>query len=264
MKPFDCHCHLYDEKFDADREKVIADSKKVLSGMVVVGENPDTNREIFKLVQKYPDFIFAGYGIHPTHAHEFSDSDIENEIKWIKKNKPACIGEVGLDMFWVKMKLPKEIGIKKADEAWEKQKKVFKLFIKLADELKIPLNIHSRWATGEVVKILEKEKPKKAILHAFSGSVAEAQRAVKLGYLVSIGNTIAYAEQKQDIAKHIDLKHLLVETDSPVLAPVKGERNQPKNISLVVKEIARIKKISELKVIEETNRNFGDMFGVKT
>ncbi|MFH0868694.1 MAG: TatD family hydrolase [archaeon] len=262
MKPFDCHNHLYDEKFDADRDKVIEQARKVLSGIVVVGENPETNRKILELKKKYPNFIFAGYGIHPTYAHEFSDKEIEDEIKWIKKQKPACIGEVGLDMFWVKMKLPKDIGIKKADEAWEKQKKVFEKFIQLADELKIPLNVHSRWATKQVIEILEKNKAKKVILHSFSGSLAEAKRAADLGYLISIGNTITFREEKRKIAEHLDLKYLLLETDSPALAAKQGERNQPKNISLVVKEIARIKKISEQEVIEITNENFKEMFGI--
>jgi len=261
MKPFDCHCHLYDEKFDADRGKVIEQARKVLSGIVVVGETPETNRKIAKLVSENKGFLFAGYGIHPTYAHEFSNSEVEAETKWIKKNKPVCIGEVGLDMFWVKMKLPKVIGIKKADEAWEKQKKVFELFIALASELKIPLNVHSRWATKQVIEILQKNNAKKVILHSFSGSLAEAKRAADMGYLISIGNTIVSREEKRKIAEHLELKHLLLETDSPALAAKAGERNQPKNISLVAKEIASIKKISELKVIEETNKNFKEMFG---
>jgi len=264
MKPFDCHCHINDPAFNADRDKVIADSKKVLSGIVVVGSNPKSNRKILELKEKYPDFIFAGYGIHPTDAHEFSDKEVDDEIKWIKKQNPACIGEVGLDMFWVKMKLPKEIGIKKADEAWEKQKKLFEKFIKLAKELDSPINIHSRWATKQVIELLEKNKAKKVILHAFSGSLAEGKRAVNLGYKISIGNTIAFAEQKKELAEHLDIKDILLETDSPCLSAKQGERNVPANVLAVAKEIAKIKKISESKVIEETNKNFREMFNVKT
>jgi len=260
MKPFDAHCHLYDKKFDADRDEVIEKAKKVLSGIVVVGEKPESNRQILKLKEDYGKFWLMGFGIHPEFAHEFSNSEIEAELKWIKKNKPDCIGEVGLDYMWIKQVLPKQIGIKKADAAWSKQQKVFETFIQFADELGLPLNIHSRWATSQVVEFLEKLRPEKAILHAFSGNLAEAKRASKLGYKISIGNTVAYSEQKRDLAKHLPLSDLLIETDSPVLAPVKGERNEPSNLTLVVKEIAKIKNVKEAKVIEETNKNFKELF----
>ena len=258
MKPFDCHTHIYSDKFSVDFEQVLARAKRVLSGIIVVGEGPESNRKIASIVKANPKFLFAGHGIHPEYAHEFSEKQVEEEISWIKKQKPACIGEVGLDYMWIKRVLPKQIGIKKADEAWAKQKKVFERFIGLADELKIPLNIHSRWATKHVVETLEKLKPEKAILHAFSGSAAEARRAVALGYKISIGTSIMYAEQKKDLVERLDLRDLLLETDSPVLAPVKGERNEPANIQLVVKEIARIKNVSEKEVVKATNNNVSE------
>ncbi|MBI2040520.1 MAG: TatD family hydrolase [DPANN group archaeon] len=262
MKPFDCHTHIYDDAFSADFEQMISQAKKVLSGIIVVGEGPESNRKITKLVNDNPEFLFAGYGIHPEFAHEFTEKEIGEEIKWIKKQKPVCIGEVGLDMMWIKRVLPKQIGIKKADEAWPKQQKVFERFIELADELKIPLNIHSRWATKHVIETLEKLKPKKAILHAFSGSAAEARRAVALGYKISLGTSIMYAEQKQNLAKRLPLDTLLLETDSPVLAPVRGQRNEPANVALVVKEIARLKCVSEAEVIEATNKSVKEIFNI--
>jgi TatD DNase family protein len=255
MKPFDVHCHLYDESFDKDRDNVIEKAKKVLSGVLVAGENPLTNRKIIDLAKNYPKFWHSALGFHPTEIHKFTDEEIENEIRWIKKQKPIAISEIGLDFMVIKRD--------KLDEfAKMRQIEWFERFLKLADELKVPAIIHSRWATKQVVEILEDLKPKKAILHAFSGTVKEAERALKLGYKISIGNTIAYAEQKQDLAKHIDLKHLLVETDSPVLAPQKGERNEPANVLLVVKEIARIKGITEKEVIEATNKNVKELFNI--
>lgn len=255
MKPFDVHCHLYDESFDKDRDSVIAKAKKVLSGIVIAGENPETNRKIIELAQKYPKFCYPSLGFHPTEIHKFTDEEIEEEIKWIKKQKPLAISEIGLDFMVIKRD--------KLDEfAKMRQIEWFERFLKLADELKVPAIIHSRWATKQVVEILEDLKPKKAILHAFSGTNKEAERALKLGYKISIGNTIAYAEQKQELVKALPIEAFMLETDSPVLAPVKGARNEPSNIMLVVKEIARIKNIPEDKVIEITNKNVKDLFGI--
>ncbi len=255
MKAFDVHCHLYDKSFDRDRDIVVARAKKILFGILNAGENPETNRKVLALEKKYPEFCFSAFGFHPMQIHKFSDEEIEAELKWIKKQKPAAISEIGLD-FAV-------LSRENLDEtAKMRQIKWFERFLQLADELKVPVIIHSRWATKHVVEILEKLKTKKAVLHAFSGTLKEAERALKLGCKISIGNTIAYAEQKQELVKHLPLDAFCLETDSPVLAPVKGERNEPANISLVVKEIARIKGIEEKEVIEAANKNIKELLGI--
>lgn len=254
MKAFDVHCHLYDESFDKDRDSVISKAKKVLSGVIVAGENPETNRKILKLEKKYPKFWYSAYGIHPTSIYNLTDEEITEEIKWIKTQKPIAISEIGLDFAIIKRE--------KQDEfARMRQIEWFERFIELAKELDIPAIVHSRWATKQIVEILEELKPKKAILHAFSGTVKEAERALKLGYKFSIGNTVAYAEQKRELVKALPIEAMMLETDSPVLAPKPGERNEPSNITLVISEIAKIKKISEDKVIEATNKNVKELFG---
>lgn len=255
MKPFDVHCHIYDERFDADRDKVIERAKKVLSGVLVAGENPSSNRKIIELNKKYPKFCFVSLGIHPTEIHKFSDKEIEAEIKWIKTQKPLAISEIGLDFMIIERD--------KLDESTKiRQMEWFERFLKLADELKIPAIIHSRWAAKPVVEILEKTKHKKAILHAFPGTNEEADRALKLGCKFSMGNNVAHSEQKQDLVRHLPIEAFILETDSPALAPIKGERNEPANITLVVKEIAKIKNIPEEKVIEITNKNVKELFGL--
>ena len=255
MKPFDVHCHLYDESFDKDRAKVIEKAEKVLSGVLIAGENPLANKKIVDIAKKYPRFCFVSLGIQPQEIHKFTDEEIEEEIKWIKKQKPIAISEVGLDYAIIKREKLGE---------FEKMRQIewFEHFIELAKELDIPVVIHSRWAVKPVIEILEELKPKKAILHAFSGTLEEAKRALKLGYKFSIGNTIAYAGQKQELVKALPIEAFILETDSPVASPKPGERNEPSNIMLVVKEIAKIKKIPEDKVIEITNKNVKELFGI--
>lgn len=255
MKSFDVHCHLYDKSFDKDRDIVISRAKKVLSGVIVAGENPEINKKILKLEKKYPKFWHSALGFHPSEIHKFTDEEIEEEIEWIKKQKPIAISEIGLDF--------KTIKIENLDEfAKMRQIEWFERFLKLADELNIPAIVHSRWATKPVIEILEDLRPKKAVLHSFSGTVEEAKRALKLGYKFSIENTVAYAEQKRELVKELPIESMMLETDSPVLPPKPGERNEPSNITLVVKEISRIKKIPENKVIEITNKNVKELFGL--
>jgi TatD DNase family protein len=255
MKAFDVHCHLYDESFDKDRDRVINRAKKVLSGILIAGENPPANKKIIDIAKKYPKFCFVSLGIQPQEIHKFTDEEIEEEIAWIKKQKPIAISEIGLDYATIKREKQGE---------FEKTRQIewFERFIELAKELDVPIIVHSRWAVKPVIEILEELKPKKAILHAFSGTLEEAKRALKLGYKFSIGNTVAYAEQKRDLVKELPMEAFILETDSPVASPKPGERNEPSNITLVICDIAKIKNISEDKVIEITNKNVKELFGL--
>lgn len=258
MKPFDCHCHLYDKAFDADRDKVIADSKKVLSGIVVVSEDLETIRKVLELCKKYPGFLFPGLAVHPDRVHKLSNADIDKTIAFIRKQKGlVCIGECGLDY----MRADES---ENPEETRVRQRETFRKQIKLADEMSLPLNIHSRRSVQDVIKILKELRPRKALLHGFSGSPEEAKEAIKLGYKIAVSTSIFYSKEALEIVKHLPAESFILETDSPVRAPIRGERNVPTNISLVVKEIAKMKKLSESKVIEETNKNFREMFDVKT
>jgi len=254
MKPFDCHCHLYDEQFDADLDQVIADAQKVLSGIVVVGEDPESNRKVLALCKKHPNFLFPGLAVHPAKVHLLTEKEIDNEIKFIRKQKNlVCIGECGLDYMWAEKSGNPE-------ETKKRQQETFRKMIALANDMGLPVNTHSRRAAPVVVKILKECGAKKAILHGFVASISEAKEAVKLGYKITLGTKIHAWTNTKDYLNSFPLSTFVLESDAPVLGPVENERNEPKNISLVVKEIASIKKISESKVIEETNKTFREMF----
>jgi TatD DNase family protein len=256
MKPFDAHCHLYDERFDEDRIKVIEKAKKVLSGAVVVGEDPESNRKVLELCKKYPEFLFPGLAIHPAKVHLLTDKEIDAEISFIRKQKNlVCIGECGLDYMWAKKSGNYE-------ETKKRQQETFKKLIDLANDMNLPVNTHSRWASPVVVKMLKESKAKKVILHGFVATVSEAKEAAKLDYKITIGTNISHWTQTKDYLENLPMEAFVLQTDSPALGPVEGERNEPSNISLVVKEIAKIKKIPEEKVIEITNKNVKELFGL--
>ena len=256
MKPFDCHTHLYDDAFSKDFDEVLQRAKKVLSGIIVVGEGPESNRRVLALCKAHKGFLFPGLAIQPDQVHLLTDAQIDKEIEFIRGQKNlVCIGECGLDYLWAEKS-------GKPEETKQRQQETFEKLIKLADEMGLPLNIHSRRATKPVVETLEKLKPKRAILHGWSGTIDETKRAVKLGYKIAIATNIFYSPEKLEYIKHLPLLDLVLETDSPVLAAVKGERNEPANITLVVKEIAKIKNMPEKEVISATNNNIKDYLNI--
>jgi len=256
MKPFDVHCHLYDESFDKDRGKVIERAKKVLSGIIEVGEEPTSNRKILELCKKYPNFIFPGLAIHPAKVHLLTDNQIDHEIEFIRKQKNlVCIGECGLDYMWAEKSGDFE-------KTKKRQQETFRKMIELANDMNLPVNTHSRRATSAVIDLLKKYKAKKAVLHGFSGKIEEAREAVKLGYKIAVGANIRNWTETREYVEEFPLSAFVLHTDSPVMEPVKGERNEPSNVTVVVKEIANIKKIPEEKVIEITNKNVKELFGI--
>lgn len=257
MKPFDVHGHLYDESFDKDRDSVIKRAEKVLSGIIVVGENPKTNRKVLELCKKYPKFLFPGLAIHPDQVWKLSDVELADELKFISKQENlVCIGECGLDYKWAPDEDP--------EKSKKRQKEVFIKQIELAKKLNLPLNVHSRRSTGAVVEVLKENRAKKVVLHGFDATHEEANEAVRLGYKITIGTTLLWKSNQNSMyyLKNFPLSTFVLETDSPVLAPVRGARNEPSNIMLVIKEISKIKNIPKDKVIEITNKNVKELFGL--
>ena len=269
MKPADCHTHLYDKSFDHDLDKVIERAKKLVSKIIVVGEDAETNRKVLALCKTHKGFLLPGLAIHPDRVHLLTDEEVNKEIEFIRKQKDlVCIGECGLD--WLKaeqfamanpsfkMLEPKNFDFR---EAKQKQIGVFRKFIRLANEMGLALNVHSRRAEKDTIAVLKEEKAEKVLMHGFSGTIKEAEEAVLLGYKIAIGTTIFYSKQKVELVKAMPIEDFVLETDSPVCAPEKGARNEPANIASVVRRIAKIKNITRSEVIKITNTNVKELFG---
>ncbi len=256
MLPFDCHTHIYDDAFSADVEQMLARAKKALSGIIVVGEGPASNRKVLELCKRHPKFLSPGLAIHPDKVHTLTDTQIDEEINFIRKQKNlVCIGECGLDYLWAQRSGAFE-------ETKRRQQETFRKFIALAGKMKLPLNIHSRRADSVVVKILKELQPKKAVLHGFSGTLAEAKEMITLGYKIVIGTNLFFSKETKSYVEGLPLEAFVLETDSPVQAPERGQRNEPANVSLVVREIARLKRVSEKDVVVVTNENVNALFNI--
>jgi len=268
MKLVDVHCHLEGERFAEDLDEVIKRAEDVgVKTIVVSGANPEANRKILELTKKYP-ILKASFGLYPIDAviNEFKDLnddyprkieafDYKEELSWIKKHRDVCIsiGEVGLELQVIK-------GHKDFDKIKEAQIKVFEDSIKLAHELDKPLVIHTRGGELEVLDILDRCKHGYIVLHCFGGKKSLIKRAADNGYYFSVPAVIKRLQHFQTLVEMVDLKQLLTETDAPYLAPVAGERSEPKDVLGTITEIARIKNLSDEEVAKQIWENYGKVF----
>jgi len=246
----DTHTHLCDPVFDPDRTEVIRNSKKEgVSIIIAVSETIEDAKRNLDLADQFLELKPAA-GLYPA----FLDlSQAEEMITFIRHEKDRLIGigEVGLD-YW----------IAKEESEREIQKEIFCRFIDLSLELDLPLNIHSRSAGRHVISLLLEKNAKKVHLHAFDGKASTALPAVEAGYYFSIPPSIVRSRQKQKLIKQLPLSCLMVETDSPVLGPEPGQRNEPANIIYSIKTIAEIKGISEEEVKEVVFENTVQLYSL--
>ena len=253
---FDTHVHLNDDQFNDDLEEVIERAR--LNGVervVVVGFDEKTIKRAMELIEAY-DFMYAAIGWHPVDAIDLTD----DYLKWIEEltahPKVVAIGEIGLDYHWDKS--PKDV-----------QQAVFRRQIQLAKRLDLPIIIHNREATEDVVTILEEEGASEVggIMHCFSGSPETAQRCLDMNFYISLGGPVTFknAVKPKEVAKEVPLERLLIETDCPYLAPhpYRGKRNEPSYVKLVAEQIAELKGVSFEEGAKATTENANRLFRIK-
>lgn len=239
----DVHAHIGDPSFDGDRDEVVARAKDIL--ILEAGLEHKSNARALQLAERYVN-VEPCLGFHPQFIVKASQAEVEAEVGFIRENaeRIVAVSEIGLDYKF---------------DFRDKQASAFKSFLELAEEIQVPVVLHSRWAAGAVLGAL-KNFSLKVDLHAFSGNMNEAKRAVDAGYYLSIGPNIVFNEYRQKLAALIPLEQMLTETDSPVLGPKPGERNEPANIRLAVEKIAEVKGLTVDEVHNTTYRNAKHMF----
>lgn len=252
---FDTHVHLNSEQYENIEEIIKSALANNVTKMVVVGYDLESSLKAIKIAQDY-DFIYAAIGIHPSEVKNMKNGDLIRLETFLTSPKVVAIGEIGLDYHWDK-------------DNKEEQKEMFIKQIKWAKHYNLPIIIHSRDAAQDTYDILKENKNyyDKGIMHCYSYSLDLAKEFINLDFMLAFGGTLTFLNSKQnkDVVKNIDLKYLLTETDSPYLTPhpYRGQRNEPKYIGLVVKEIAKIKNISEEESARSTYNNACNFFGVE-
>ncbi len=249
----DTHVHLNADQYDEDLQEVIDRAlEEGIDRMFVVGFDTNTIERTMKLIDQY-DFIYGIIGWHPVDAIDCT----EERLQWIeelsKHPKIIGIGEMGLDYHWDKS--PKDI-----------QKDVFRKQIALAKRVQLPIIIHNREATQDCVDILKEENAIEVggIMHSFSGSNEIADEILKMNFYISLGGPVTFknAKQPKEVAQHVPLDRLLVETDAPYLSPhpYRGKRNEPARVKLVAEQIAELRGISYEEVCKATTENAERLF----
>lgn len=249
FKIVDTHAHLCDPLFDRDREAILKKAQaEGLAAIVAVSENLSDARRNLQLADRYP-LVYAAAGLHPMHLDLKQAEEICTFIR-TERGRLVAIGEVGLDYWVIKDESKRQL-----------QRDIFSSFIDLSREVDLPLNVHSRSAGRHAIALLRERGANRVQLHAFDGKAASALPAVDAGYFFSIPPSVVRSPQKQKLVKRLPLSCLMIETDSPVLGPLREERNEPSNVILSAKAIAELKNISSAKVIEATYNNTCQLYG---
>ncbi len=251
----DTHTHLYAEEFDADRDYLI-EQAGILGVQRFFLPNIDSSsiEPMLELEKRYPGKVFAMMGLHPCHVKENWKAELAIVEKWLNERSFVAVGEIGIDLYWDKTFL-------------EIQKEAFQIQVRMANERKLPIIIHTRDSfdvTYELLKETKKEEPQ-GIFHCFSGTAEQAQKAVDLGFMLGIGGVVTFKNSGVDKAiEKIPLEHIVLETDSPYLAPVpyRGKRNDPAYILKVAEKLSEIYGCSLQEVANVTTANSKRVFGI--
>ena len=260
MELFDTHSHYNDEKFDEDREQIIKETyEDGVTKFVCAGYNVESSKKAIELSQKY-EFIYSICGISPNDIPQ-SEQELWKDISEIKKiingnrtNKLVAIGEIGLDYYWNK-------------ENKELQKKGFIEQIDLANELNLPIVIHSRDASIDTIDIIKEHTVKKAgMFHCCQFNQEMIKQALELGYYISFAGPVTFKNSKNasDIVKMVPLDRILIETDSPYLAPEpnRGKRNDSRNVKFIAQKIADFKEMPIDEIAKITYENAKRIFNI--
>ena len=245
---FDSHAHYDDEAFTEDRDRLLNSlQEQGITAVMNVGASLGSTKTSIALAEAY-DFIYAAAGVHPSETEELD----EQSFLWLKEQcaheKVLAVGEIGLDYYW-------------PEPDRDLQKKWFERQLALAEEVGLPVIIHSRDAAKDTLDIMQKMHAEKigGVIHCFSYEKEMAKIYVDMGFYIGIGGVLTFknARKTREVVESIPLERIVLETDSPYLAPVpnRGKRNDSRNLPYVVTEIAKIKNISEEEVMEVTMAN---------
>jgi TatD DNase family protein len=244
----DTHAHIYLEDFKADREAMLERCRQQGVEKILMPNIDSTSiDDLLELESKAPTMCVPMMGLHPCYVKKGFEKDLYLVEEWLAKRKFCGVGEIGTDLFWDK-------------SLWAEQQEAFEVQLNFAKKFKLPVSIHSRESTEEALGFMERLQDGNlaGVFHCYSGTMAQAERAIKLGFHLGIGGVSTFKKGDLDaLLKVTDLQHLVLETDSPYLAPVpfRGKRNEPSYLHYVVEKIANVKHVSVEEVKRQTTQN---------
>jgi len=253
MNLTDTHTHLYSEEFAQDRTEMIQRAIDLgVSRFFIPSIDSTYTQKMFDLEKQFPDNIFLMMGLHPCYVKENYEAELAHVEAELAKRKYAAIGEIGIDLYWDKTTL-------------DIQKIAFQRQIQWAKKYKLPINIHCREAFDEIFEVLELEKSDDlfGIFHCFSGNYEQALQAISYNMKLGIGGVVTFKNGKIDqFLNQIDIKHIVLETDSPYLAPApyRGKRNESSYVMLVAQKLSEIYNLPVEEIARITTQNSLSVF----
>jgi TatD DNase family protein len=251
----DTHAHLYSEDFDDDRDKIVRNA--IQSGVQkIILPNIDENsiESMLELSNAYPEVCFPLMGLHPTSVGENYKDQLQIVESWLGRRNFIAIGETGIDLYW--------------DKNYQKeQEDAFRIQLQIARSLHKPVVIHIRNSFNEVYEILNNEQDGNlcGVFHCFSGSITEAQKIIDIGFSMGIGGVVTFKNSNlPETLQQVDIKHVILETDSPYLAPMphRGKRNESAFLLKIADKVANIYGIDVAEVSLKTTANAKMLFGI--
>ena len=255
MKIIDTHTHLYSDQFNQDIDDVIAKAKENgVKKFIFPAIDSSHYDSMHALKKKYSDDIYLMSGLHPTDVKKNYKDELDFVVNSLKSHNYVAIGEIGIDLYWDKTYL-------------KEQQDAFRFQIKLAIKNDLPIVIHCRESFDEIFEILEEENCDKlrGVFHCFTGNIDQANKAIGLGFLLGIGGVVTFKNGGIDkFINQIDLKHIVLETDSPYLAPVpfRGKRNESSYIIYVLEKLSELYQLPREKIASITTNNAEKMFSL--
>lgn len=254
MKIVETHCHLYLDEFKNDLNDVIERARAIgVEKFYLPAIDSETTKSMLSLEEKFPAECFAMMGLHPCSVKQNFKDELNLVEHWLNKRSFPAIGEIGLDFYWDKTFITE-------------QYEAFNIQMQWALERNMSIIIHTRNAMDETISAVKPfaENGLQGIFHCFSGNVEQARKIIDMNFFLGIGGVVTYKNSGlQQVIEKIDLKHIVLETDSPYLTPVpyRGKRNESSYLQFVIAKLAEIKNISQKEIANITTLNAEKIFG---
>lgn len=253
----DTHTHLYSEEFDVDRTEMIQRAlESGVNKLLLPNISFETIEKMEQMTKDFPNICYAMMGLYPSEVRANWEEQIEHVKSFLKKDHHIGIGEIGIDLYW--------------DQTYKEQQiEAFRAQVKWAKKEQLPVSIHCRSAFKEILNVLDSENNEQltGVLHCFTGTLEEANQIIDYGnFKLGIGGVVTFKNAGLDkVLEDVDIKHLVLETDSPYLAPApkRGKRNESSYIPYIVKKLSSIYGISEEEVARITTENALAIFKLK-
>ncbi len=256
MRLVDSHAHIYLKEFSTDLDDVLSRSQEAgVEKIYMPNIDHSSIDDMLRVNDQHPEYCLPMMGLHPCSVKRGFEKELYLVEDWLKKDHFVAVGEIGTDLYWDK-------------SFWKEQKEALKIQLEFAKRFKLPFAIHCRESIDETIELIKETKLTglSGVFHCFTGSLKQAKEITDMGFMLGIGGVATFKNGGLgEVLEKIDLKKLLLETDSPYLAPVphRGKRNEPAYTKLVCEKIAEIKNLEPQEVAEATTNNAYHLFQKK-